>query len=151
MEIRFWGKKSKYFEFTNFYFSRFYLDDRWWPTAEHYYQANKFTNHPELYEKVANCRLAMHTYNLSRENVAHIDSDWDSKKLNVMEKALRAKFNQNVQLKKLLISTGDALLIENSPYDKYWGVGGFGNPATKDNNKLGYLLMKIRNELSIST
>ena len=34
-----------------------------------------------------------------------------------------AKFNQNEDLKQILLSTGDKILVEASPYDKIWGIG----------------------------
>lgn len=33
------------------------------------------------------------------------------------------KFSQNATLKKRLLDTGDAILVEGSPYDREWGVG----------------------------
>lgn len=68
--------------------------------------------------------------------------DWEDIKLQVMEKALRLKF-QDSTLRKKLIATGDEELVEGNPWgDRYWGVY---NGSGK--NKLGKLLMKIRKEL----
>jgi ribA/ribD-fused uncharacterized protein len=60
-----------------------------------------------------------------------------------MLKGLRAKFNQSLELKNRLLETGNALLIEDSLYDYYWGVGR--NKTGK--NRLGALLMQVREEL----
>ena len=60
-----------------------------------------------------------------------------------MQKALVAKFIQHQNLKQLLLSTSNWYLIEDSPYDSYWGIGSNGN----GNNRLGFLLMKIREQL----
>ena len=61
-----------------------------------------------------------------------------------MYRALKAKFKQNDKLKEqLLFATGDEELIEDSPYDYYWGIGR--NKTGK--NRLGILLMKLREEL----
>lgn len=60
-----------------------------------------------------------------------------------MYEAVYAKFTQHDELKKLLLSTGYAILIEHTPHDKYWGGGGDGSGK----NKLGKILMKVRNEL----
>ena len=68
--------------------------------------------------------------------------DWEDIKLQVMENALRLKF-QDSTLRKKLIATGDEELIEGNPWeDRYWGVC---NGSGK--NKLGKLLMKIRKDL----
>eukprot|EP01119_Soliformovum_irregulare_P003728 TRINITY_DN1476_c0_g1_i3.p2 TRINITY_DN1476_c0_g1~~TRINITY_DN1476_c0_g1_i3.p2 ORF type:complete len:207 (-),score=15.43 TRINITY_DN1476_c0_g1_i3:53-673(-) len=66
----------------------------------------------------------------------------DLRRLSVM-----AKFSQNAVLEKLLLSTGDAYLVEHTANDRYWGDGGDGSGK----NKLGYTLMAIRNELGTSS
>ena len=58
--------------------------------------------------------------------------------------ALRAKFTQHDRLRKQLLSTGTADLIEHTKNDKYWGDGGNG----KGKNMLGKLLVILREELS---
>lgn len=59
-----------------------------------------------------------------------------------MFEILMAKFTQNAELRKTLLSTGDAYLVENtsSTDDAYWGEisPGVGK------NKLGHLLMLVR-------
>lgn len=67
---------------------------------------------------------------------------WIDRRNEVMLTALRAKFTQHEDLREKLLSTGDAILHENSPWDKYWGyVGGIGL------DMLGKLLMQVREEL----
>ncbi len=61
----------------------------------------------------------------------------------MMYKALLAKFSQNEELKDLLEMTRNRELVEDSPYDSYWGVGGAGSGE----NRLGKLLMKVRDDL----
>lgn len=56
---------------------------------------------------------------------------------------LRLKFTQNNNLKEILLGTGDRKLIEHTDRDKYWGDGGNG----EGQNRLGILLMKVRDEL----
>lgn len=73
-----------------------------------------------------------------------IRTDWERVKDGVMKKALQAKYGQNDALKKLLLDTRDALLVEHTPRDSYWGDGGDGS----GNNMLGKLLMEVRAELS---
>lgn len=72
-----------------------------------------------------------------------IRSDWDNIRIDVMRKALLAKFSQHESLKNLLLKTNNATIIEASPRDYFWGIG-------KDNsgqNWLGKLLMEIRAHL----
>ena len=60
-----------------------------------------------------------------------------------MTEAVRAKFTQHPWLRDLLLSTGEAHLIEHTRNDRYWGDGGDGTGK----NKLGLILMEIRAEL----
>lgn len=70
-------------------------------------------------------------------------SDWATVKERIMYEICLAKFMQNDELKRRLLATGDALLVEgNSWNDREWGVcNGVGE------NKLGKILMRVRNEL----
>lgn len=81
---------------------------------------------------------------LGRDRKQKIRRDWESAKDNVMKKAVLAKFSQHDELKALLLSTGDAKLIEHTENDDYWGDGDNG----KGKNKLGQILMAVRAELA---
>lgn len=69
----------------------------------------------------------------------NIRPDWEEVKEDVMLAILKKKFS-DPYMKQLLLSTGDKMLVENSPYDSYWGS------ANNGKNRLGYLLMKVRSE-----
>jgi len=60
-----------------------------------------------------------------------------------MRDVLRAKFTQHEDLRALLLSTGDAKLVEHTANDSYWADGGDGSGR----NMLGQLLMQLREEL----
>ena len=69
-------------------------------------------------------------------------SDWKEIKDSVMELALRIKFQNKVLCEKLL-NTGNSELVEGNWWgDTYWGVC-----EGKGENRLGKILMKIRDEL----
>ena len=80
---------------------------------------------------------------MGRSRRIKMNRNWDSKRDNVMLEAVRAKFTQHEDLKELLLSTGDAVLIEHTENDSYWGDGGDGSGK----NRLGKILMKVRSEL----
>ncbi len=42
----------------------------------------------------------------------------------IMQEAVLAKFTQHRDIRKILLSTGDAILIEHTDRDSYWGDGG---------------------------
>lgn len=71
-----------------------------------------------------------------------IRKDWNEKKLEFMNWAIREKFKDE-KLAQLLLETGDEELVEGNTWnDTFWGVcNGSGQ------NHLGKILMKVRNEL----
>ena len=142
--IRFYNRDDPYYEFTNFYLAPIDLDGKTWPTTEHYFQAQKFigTSFPEV---IRNFERPRQAFDLSRNPTVSRwrRNDWEDIKIDIMRKALLAKFTQHKHLRQLLLRTGDNMLIEHTPYDKFWGDGGDG---TGDNH-LGLLLMEIRHDL----
>jgi len=60
-----------------------------------------------------------------------------------MRTALQAKFTQNRNLRKFLLATDDASIIEDSASDFFWGIGRDGSGK----NWLGVLLMECREQL----
>lgn len=80
---------------------------------------------------------------------------WDSVKDQVMEMCLDIKFS-NPELRAKLLATGTRQLIEGNSYgDTYWGTtiltdesgNAIGADSKSGNNKLGKLLMKVRDGL----
>jgi ribA/ribD-fused uncharacterized protein len=142
--IMFYKRQAPYYEFSNFAEYPIELDGHKWLTNEHYFQASKFTD-PELNKKVRDAPSPGQAFKLGR-NPGYKDKlrkDWDSYRIEAMRKAVRAKFTQHEELKKLLLDTGDALIVEDSPVDRFWGVGTDGTGK----NKLGLLLVEIRAEI----
>ena len=80
---------------------------------------------------------------MGRDRKQKLRRDWESVKVAVMRVAVLAKFTQHDELRTLLLSTGDAKLVEHTENDDYWGDGGDGSGK----NRLGLLLMSIRDEL----
>jgi ribA/ribD-fused uncharacterized protein len=68
--------------------------------------------------------------------------DWEEVKDRIMYEIVKAKFSQNVALKEKLLETEDEELIEGNTWgDTYWGVYN-----RRGKNKLGKILMKVREE-----
>ena len=61
----------------------------------------------------------------------------------MMRTAVLAKFSQHHEIREILLSTGDAQLVEHTTNDRYWGDGGDGSGK----NMLGQILMSVREEL----
>ena len=80
---------------------------------------------------------------------------WNVESYKVVVRGNLAKFGQNENLKAVLLSTEKKVLVEASPYDKIWGIGMKLTEAVKTNphnwkgnNKLGFALMEVRDELN---
>ncbi len=113
-----------------------------YPSNEHFYQAMKTEDIAKRQQiaKAPNAAAAKRMGNVSRPN-------WDSIKDKVMMFGLKQKFAPGSPLAKKLIETGDAVLMEGNTWgDTYWGMF-----AGKGENRLGKMLMEIRDELNLST
>jgi ribA/ribD-fused uncharacterized protein len=143
-EIKFYSNSETFKEFSNFYPAKFTIDGKEYPTVEHYFQAMKFTSNPDYQDQVVAASTPAKAKTMGATKVMPIRRDWDTVREDVMRNALRAKFTQNDELKKLLLSTGNAILQEASSTDVYWGIGKTG----KGKNRLGILLMELRDQLS---
>ncbi len=140
--ILFYRVSERYGEFSNFSPHPFRLKDRVWPTAEHYFQAQKFPDTPHE-EEIRLIKSPMIAARMGRDRKRPLRPRWDLVKEDVMREALYAKFTQNGTLRELLLSTGDAPLVEHTPRDSYWGDGRDGNGQ----NRLGHLLVELREKL----
>lgn len=141
-EILFYSRDTLFGWLSNFHRSEQVVDDLIYPTNEHYYQSQKAKD--EETSRWISCSpipfLAMKAGRSLRRGKS-LRKDWNEQTMiKTMLKGLRAKFNQNADLKEKLLGTGDALLHENSPSDLFWGV--------KGKDMLGKLLMQVRQEIS---
>lgn len=122
---------------SNFYYSKFMFEGITYPTSEHAYQSLK-TLIPAEQEMVRNAPSAGQAKRAGRE--VTMRPDWDEIKFQLMYDICLAKFTQNAYLRKRLLDTKDAELIEGNTWgDTYWGVcRGVGQ------NNLGIVLMQLR-------
>lgn len=146
-EIKFYRANEKpYGAFSNLYKREFRFEGETFPTGEHAYQAGKARKKEVrdwLLAAPSPSLVAMAAHGLY---VWDIRSDWSAIKFDRMKNVLTAKFTQHDDLRELLLSTGDARLVESATVDnavnRLWGeVNG------KGKNKLGELLMRVRAEL----
>lgn len=156
--ILYFARDREVFRFlSHFWPSPVFLDGEMWPTVENFYQAQKSD---DLAYRVV-IRQAVHPGHVKRlaappegprritagswfkRNNAVPRPDWHEVKLDVMRRGDRAKYTQNPGLGALLLATGDAELIEDSPAEPFWGTG----RDAAGLNWAGRILMEIRREL----
>lgn len=141
--VYFYAQTDDYAEFSNFAPYGVSIDDVWWPTVEHFFQAQKFDDH-EYRERIRRARRPKDAKSLGMTRQLPLRADWEAVKDGVMLGAVRIKFATHEKLRLLLLSTGKRLIVENAPMDAYWGCG----PDGQGLNKLGQILMKVREELA---
>ena len=140
--VRFYKVDDKYGYFSNFSPHPIKMKGKVWPTSEHYFQAQKFvgTEHEEEIRRVKSPMIAAR---MGRDRKRPLRHDWESVKDEIMFEAVRAKFTQYEELRKILLATGDAEIVEHTRKDNYWGDRGDGSGR----NMLGKTLMLVREEL----
>ncbi len=140
--VEFYGASAEHGFLSNFSRASVWLKGCRWPTAEHYFQAQKFAGTHHEHE-IRNARTAGTAAEMGRDRRRPLRADWESVKDEVMREAVRAQFTQHAELREALLATGDAELVEHTYKDSYWGDGGDGTGK----NMLGLILMEIRAEL----
>jgi N-glycosidase YbiA len=140
MTIYFYSAKDgDYGCFSNFSPHGFELDGQYWPTSEHYFQAQKFagTQHAEEIRRAKSPAIAAR---IGRSHQRPLRPDWEQVKDDVMRRAVRHKFETHAALQAILLGTADEEIVENAPGDTYWGCGADGSGK----NMLGKILMETR-------
>src|SRR5439155_27377245 len=113
MNINFYRLNEPYGEFSNFARLPVRLKGKVWPTSEHYFQAQKYAGTPRE-EEIRLAKTPSEAARLGRDRKIRLRPDWESVKDTVMREAVRAKFTQHDELRELLLSTGDATLVEHT-------------------------------------
>lgn len=118
------------------------LDGLWWPTVEHYFQAQKFDD--AVYcERIRRANRPKEAKVLGMTRQLPLRHEWEAIKEEVMLAAVRMTFRTHETLGRQLLSTGERLIVENAPMDPYWGCG----PNGSGLNKLGRIIMQVQSEL----
>lgn len=143
--VYFYRPADEYGVLSNFARTPILLDNKVWPTAEHLFQALKFTgdaDNPEYQEQIRNAYTPTEAARMGRSRQVKIRSDWDKVKVKAMLRVINLKALQHRSVIDALRSSGDALLVEKSWKDNYWGTG----PDGLGLNMLGKLWMQVRLE-----
>ena len=142
MAINFYSTNDEFGEFSNFALFPITLKGVIWPTTEHYFQAQKFAGAPHE-EAIRLAPSPSQAAKMGRQRSRPLRKDWEQVKDDIMRQAVLAKFQQHPSLQSLLLSTGNADIVEHTKNDAYWGDAGDGSGL----NMLGRILMEIRDKL----
>ena len=140
--IHFYSVNAEYGCFSNFSPHPIVMDGIHYKTTEHYFQAQKFLEKKHR-QRIISARTPMDAATLGRDRNMPMRKDWNSRRDDVMLTAIRAKVAQHSDVRELLLSTGNAVLVEHTANDSYWADGGDGS----GHNRLGKILMRVRQEM----
>jgi len=148
-EIRFYRSNEKpYGAFSNLFRRSILFEGRIYPTSEHAYQAGKVRKDSVrewLLSAPSPALVAMVAHGLYTWDIV---PNWSAIKFERMRQVLRAKFSQHEDLHSLLISTGEARIVEvgtaDNAVNRLWG-----EVKGKGKNMLGIILMEVRADLRI--
>ncbi|MBD2359065.1 NADAR family protein [Tolypothrix sp. FACHB-123] len=145
MTIYFYKVWQPYGCFSNFSPHPIQIQGTYWSTVEHYYQAQKFVGSIDaaIVPLIHKAKTPEEAAALGRCSSRQIRSDWNLVKTQVMQEAVLKKFLTHADIRDILLSTGDEILVENSPNDYFWGCG----MNKTGENHLGKVLMSVREEI----
>lgn len=136
--------KNQYFFLSNFYECPIYYNKLVFCNAEAAFQAQKVIDEKEQYKFI---NLNASQARKLGKTIA-LREDWEEVKDNIMYEVVKRKFTVNKELQQKLIDTKDEELVEgNWWHDTYWGVD---SKTGIGKNKLGKILMKVREEVKSS-
>lgn len=146
-------------EFSNEYDAKMQIDGQTFATVEHYYQWSKakMFGDADAEKKILKTASAKSVKTYGKKVTGFKEEEWDAKKNSIVRTALKAKFTQHPDLRKMLLDTGTKPLAFADPRDKYWSIGTSDDTSkAKDpskwsgKNMLGKLLTELRTELATS-
>jgi len=147
-------KEGSFPQFSNWFPAEYTSNGVKYPCVEKEFMCGKALafGDQETADKIMATEDAGEMKALGRGTKGYVDAEWMTKREDVMYNAVKAKFEQNVGLAAILILTENKVIVEAADYDKIWGIGysdenAFANIDNWGENKLGKILMRVREEL----
>lgn len=154
--VFFWGTKPPQGVFSNWYKKPFVHDGILFNCSEQYMMYAKAVvfGDEETSAKILNTYDPREQKALGRLVKNFDAAKWDIVCQDVMVPALVSKFEQDPYALEVIMSTGNAIIVEASPFDTIWGIGlSADHPDAqtptkwRGKNYLGNVLMRARDEL----
>lgn len=147
----FWKDNEEKGIFSNWYRRKFVIDDFEYLHVEQYMMAQKakLFHDSEHYTKILRATTPWECKDLGRQVKPFDSAAWDAIRYDVVKAGNRAKYEQNPDLMKALLATGNSIMAEASPKDEVWGIKMDAETAAKTDpekwpglNLLGKALME---------
>ena len=160
--IAFFSSRDPYFEFSNMA-ANFPIryKGQTWRSTEHLYQASKYSKEamcvpesnsdadPFVRQRIFNSNNAMGAKMTQKCAVKAglVRADWNDVSVRNMKYVLQLKLQQHKNtFGKVLLSTGDKVIVEKSRKDPFWGAVPYMITMLKGSNVLGQLLTAVRDD-----
>ncbi len=153
--VLFWKPPSIFSQWTP---SVFTIDGVKYENAEQWMMACKarLFQDEEILQKILVANNPAVIKKLGRAVKNYDNNLWSKKRFELVVQGNVAKFQQNPEMLKELLNTGEKIIVEASPMDKIWGVGLSAknakilNPSNwKGKNLLGKAIMEARTRLKM--
>jgi ribA/ribD-fused uncharacterized protein len=111
--------------FSQWWASQFEIEGVTYKTAEHWMMASKarLFEDAEALEQILAADTPAKAKKLGRGVRGFDESRWKKERFEIVTRGSVAKFSSTPELRKYLLGTGNAILVEASPYDRVWGIG----------------------------
>lgn len=142
--------------FSQWWQSDFFSVIHTYNCMEQFMMANKaeLFGDEEVRKEILACINPKNIKDLGRKVRGFDETIWNKAKYSIILNGNYMKFSQNKELREFLLSTGDNILVEASPYDAIWGIKMSENDPNAKNpymwkgqNLLGFALMEVRDEI----
>lgn len=160
----FWGRSGETSYLSNWYISDFEFKGHVFHSGEQMFMWQKaiLFGDKEIAETILQTPVTTFSDNKKIKNLGRMvknfdEETWSEHREDLIYEGLLEKFRQNESLKSKLLSTGDTIIVEASPYDRVWGIGlsrydydALDPSKWRGLNLLGEVLMRVRRTLSES-
>ncbi|MCM1107155.1 MAG: NADAR family protein [Blautia sp.] len=142
--------------FSQWWKSDFWSENHTYNCMEQFMMANKakLFGDEKTREHILQCSDPKTMKALGRKVKNFDEMVWNEVKYSIVLNGNYLKFTQDAKLRNFLLSTGDSVLVEASPYDSIWGIKmretdeNSLNPSKwRGQNLLGFALMEVRDEI----
>jgi len=149
---------SVFSQWADCHFIDYSTDEAVYDSAERYMMRQKalLFNDDETAEKIMSAISPSMCKILGKKVKNFTPEKWIQHRISIVTKGNYLKFSQDLTLKNILMSTGDRILVEASPYDKVWGIQMDQESPDIENadnwkglNLLGVCLMSVRSHFKL--
>lgn len=144
-------------EFSNFFNSPFEVGGQTFFCVEQFmmYSKAKIMGDDETAKQIMRSTSPGNIRKLGRKVTPYDDELWSENRYDLVKIGVYHKFDQNEDLKELILSFGNRTFVEASPTDRIWGIGvGLDEPIKlvhpelwRGENLLGKVLTDVRDML----